>query len=61
VTLTVADSSADPGEEVLDHEYLASLEAIDEPEPSLEEVRRILSKIPGKLSDDIRAERDARG
>jgi hypothetical protein len=30
------------------------------PAPSLEEVRRALSKIPGNLSDDIRAERESR-
>jgi len=45
----------------LDHEYLAQIEAIEEPEPTLEEVRQALSKIPGNLSDDIRAEREARG
>lgn len=28
--------------------------------PSLEEVRKILSKIPGSLSEDIRAEREDR-
>jgi hypothetical protein len=30
------------------------------PAPTLEEIRRVLSKIPGKLCDDIRAERDCR-
>jgi hypothetical protein len=30
------------------------------PAPSLEEVRSALAKIPGNLSDDIRAERDSR-
>jgi hypothetical protein len=29
------------------------------PAPSLEEVRQALSKIPGNLSDDIRAERES--
>ncbi len=45
----------------LDHEYMAQIEAIEEPEPTLEEVHRALSKIPGNLSDDIRSEREARG
>ncbi|MEK7408128.1 MAG: hypothetical protein AAB225_23910 [Acidobacteriota bacterium] len=30
------------------------------PAPSLEEVREALSKIPGRVSDDIRAERESR-
>ena len=61
VTITVSDSLSTAAEELLDHEYLASVDALDENEPTLEEVRRALSKIPGKLSDDVRAERDARG
>jgi len=59
VTITVSDSLSTAAEELLDHEYLASVDALDETEPTLEEVRRALSKIPGKLSDDVRAERDA--
>jgi predicted DNA-binding antitoxin AbrB/MazE fold protein len=50
--------SADPW---LGHEYMASVDAIQEPEPTLEDVRRILSKKPCNLSDDIRVERDSRG
>ena len=61
VTITITDSMSHVPEELLDHEYLASVDALDESEPTLEEVRRALSKIPGKLSDDVRAERDARG
>ncbi len=38
-----------------------TIEVSDEPEPTLEEVRRALSPISGKLSDAVRAERDARG
>ena len=45
----------------LDHEYMAEIDSIREPEPTLEEVRKVLLKIPGNLSDDIRAEREARG
>jgi predicted DNA-binding antitoxin AbrB/MazE fold protein len=61
VTVTVeesVDNSADPW---VDHDYHASLEAWDEPEPTLDEVRKALSTISGKLSDAVRAERDARG
>jgi hypothetical protein len=59
--VTVSDGSDDRADAWPDHEYMASVDAIQEPEPTLEEVRRILSKIPGNLSDDIRAERDSRG
>jgi predicted DNA-binding antitoxin AbrB/MazE fold protein len=61
VRVTVSDASDDSADGWLDHEYMASVEAIQESEPTLEEVRHILSKIPGNLSDDIRAERDSRG
>jgi predicted DNA-binding antitoxin AbrB/MazE fold protein len=61
VRVTISDASVDRADAWLDHEYMASVDAIQEPEPTLEEVRRILSKIPGNLSDDIRAERDSRG
>lgn len=61
VRVTVSDGSDDRADAWLDQEYMASVDAIQEPEPTLEEVPRILSKIPGNLSDDIRAERDVRG
>jgi len=61
VRVTVSDASDDSADSWLDHEYMASVAAIQESEPTLEEVRQILSKIPGNLSDDIRAERDSRG
>jgi predicted DNA-binding antitoxin AbrB/MazE fold protein len=60
VNVTVSDTR-DRAEAWLDHEYMVAIDAIDEPAPTLEEVRRILSKTSGKLSDAIRAERDARG
>jgi predicted DNA-binding antitoxin AbrB/MazE fold protein len=60
VTLTVAEISDDPLDAYIDHEYLAELNAVSEREPTLEEVRRLLSTSPGNWSDDIRAERDAR-
>jgi predicted DNA-binding antitoxin AbrB/MazE fold protein len=61
VSVTVSDVFEDRADAWLDHEYMASVDAIQEVEPTLEEVRRVLSKIPGNLSNDIRAERDSRG
>jgi hypothetical protein len=58
VRVTVSDFD-NHAEAWLDNEYLVSLDAMQESEPTLEEVRGILSKIPGNLSDDIRAERDS--
>jgi predicted DNA-binding antitoxin AbrB/MazE fold protein len=54
---------SDPAERWLDHEYMERVRkdvAVMGPAPSLAEVRQSLSKIPGKLSDDIRAEREGR-
>ena len=54
---------SDPAERWLDHEYMERVRkdvAAMGPAPSLEEVRQALSKIPGRLSDDIRAEREGR-
>jgi hypothetical protein len=59
VTVTVSD----PVEQWLDQDYMEKLKsdiAASSPAPSLEEIRQVLSKIPGKLSDDIRVERDTR-
>jgi predicted DNA-binding antitoxin AbrB/MazE fold protein len=61
VTVTLEDSANDPAEAWLDHEYQAAVDASEEPEPSLDEVRKALSTISGNLSDAVRAERDARG
>ncbi|MFN7934745.1 MAG: antitoxin family protein [Bryobacteraceae bacterium] len=61
VSITVFDTPEDLLDELLDHEYMAAIDAMDEPEPTLEEVHAALSKIPGNLSDDVRAEREARG
>jgi len=60
VRVTISDAF-DPADAWLDHEYIASVDALQEPEPTLGEVRGILSTITGNLSDDIRAERDVRG
>lgn len=59
VTVTVSDVA----ERWLDHEFLERVRkdvARMGPAPSLAEVRQALSKIPGELSDDIRAEREDR-
>jgi len=48
------------GEDVLDLEYLRSLEGMLIPEVSLEEVRRRLAKIPGTMTADFIAEREGR-
>lgn len=61
VSVTICDELADPAEPWLDHEYMAAIDAMDEPEPTLEEVRRVLAGISGSLSDAIRDEREARG
>ena len=53
----------DPLDRWIDHKYLKQVKrevALMGPAPSLEEVRAALAKIPGNLSDDIRAERDSR-
>ena len=60
VKVTVSDTR-DRAEAWLDHEYMAAIDAMDESAPTLDEVRQILSKTSGTLSDAIRAERDARG
>jgi len=59
VTLSVSD----PAERWLDQEYMEKVKkyvAASGPAPSLGEIRQVLSKIPGKLSDEIRAERESR-
>lgn len=60
VNVTVSDAR-DRADAWLDHEYMAAIDAMDESAPTLEQVRQILSKTSGVLSDAIRAERDARG
>jgi hypothetical protein len=61
VRVTVSDLSDEKADLWLDDEYMGSVDDIEESEPTLEEVHRILAKIPGNLSVDIRAERDSRG
>ena len=57
VEVTIPETAAD---EVLDTEYIERVKKMELPEVSLEEVRRALSGIPGKLSDDFIDEREER-
>ena len=57
VVLTVQDVTAIE-ENLLDHEFLTYCETQADDSVTLEEVRLALAKIPGSLSDDIRAARD---
>jgi predicted DNA-binding antitoxin AbrB/MazE fold protein len=54
VTLTISEA----GDDVLDAEFLENCRAEADPSVSLQAVREALAKIPGSLTDDIRAERD---
>ena len=60
VNVTVSDIK-DRAEPWLDHDYLAAIDGMDESVPTLDEVRQILSKTSGTLSDAVRAEQDVRG
>jgi len=63
VTLTVSDAAEGPLTSMIDHGFVErarhEVEALGDL-PTLEEVQRILSKIPGSLSEDIIAEREDR-
>ena len=61
VSVIISDELSDPADPWIDHEYMAAIDAMNEPEPTLEEVRHLLSGISGSLSDAIREEREARG
>ena len=56
VTLIISEA----GEQLLDAEFLETCRADADPSVSLQAVRDALAKIPGTLTDDIRAERDER-
>jgi predicted DNA-binding antitoxin AbrB/MazE fold protein len=66
VRVTVWPKVTDPGlrglEDLIDWEYMEECRerAAEGPVPTLEEVREMLSKIPGSLADDIIAERQLR-
>jgi predicted DNA-binding antitoxin AbrB/MazE fold protein len=54
VTLTISEA----GDDLLDADFLENCRAEAGPSVSLQAVREALAKIPGSLTDDIRAERD---
>jgi predicted DNA-binding antitoxin AbrB/MazE fold protein len=56
VTLAISEGE----EELLDSEFLEVCRAGADASVSLQAVRDALAKIPGTLTDDIRAERDER-
>jgi predicted DNA-binding antitoxin AbrB/MazE fold protein len=59
VFLTV-ETVADSEEDLFDREFLAYCDTQADDSVSLEAVRQALAKIPGSLTDEIRAERDKR-
>jgi predicted DNA-binding antitoxin AbrB/MazE fold protein len=58
--LTVTIETAGALEGRLDETCLAAAKRDADPTVSLEEVRRILAKVPGTLAEAVRAERDER-
>jgi predicted DNA-binding antitoxin AbrB/MazE fold protein len=58
--LTVTIDTPDALEARLDQACLDAAKRDADPTVSLEEVRRILAKVPGTLADAVRAERDER-
>lgn len=57
---TTNGSSRPSVEDWLDHDFLKSYAHEVDDSVSLEAVRSAMAKIPGRLADDIRAERDER-
>jgi hypothetical protein len=51
-------SSGPPNEDWLDRDFLKTYAQEADDSVPLEEVRKAMAKIPGRLADDIRAERD---
>ena len=49
-----------PKQDWLDHDFVKTYAQDADDSVSLDEVRRGVAKIPGRLADDIRAERDER-
>lgn len=58
--LTVIIDTPGPLEARLDAACIAAAKRDADPTVSLEEVRQILTKVPGTLADAVRAERDER-
>jgi hypothetical protein len=53
-------ATAPPQSDWLDRDFLRAYEHDADDSVSLDEVRQAMAKIPGRLADDIRAERDER-
>ena len=62
VFLTIDETAfpASEDDDVLDHEFLNSLEGENLPDVSLDEVQAALSKIPGSMTSVFAAEREER-
>jgi len=68
VEIRVREESADPIDDLIDWEYLAELEAELEEElaedptpiPTIEEIREMMSSIPGNMAAEIIADREDR-
>jgi len=60
LVLLRVESPGSADESLIDHEFLDYCESQADDSVSLETVRQALSKIPGSLLNDIRAERDER-
>ena len=60
VTVTVTNADRPLDDDLIDTEFLAYCDTQADDSVPLEAVREALAKIPGSLTDDIRAERDER-
>lgn len=60
VSVIIADSTTQSDDDLLDHEFLRSLEGEHLPEVNLEEVHKALAKIPGSMTADFIAGREER-
>jgi hypothetical protein len=59
VTVTVSDSTGVPGE-LVDSEFLAECQSLADDSVTLEQVRAMLSKIPGSMAEQIIRDRNDR-
>ena len=60
VQVTIEEILLPPDQEVLDSDYIRSLDQMEIPDVGLDEVRRALSTIPGTLTADFIEEREER-
>jgi hypothetical protein len=59
-TPTADESTISPKDDWLDRDFLSTYAQEADDSVSLDAVRQAMAKIPGRLADDIRAERDER-